>query len=437
MPARNVGGEISTTTKPMPGLWMEPRPGPPFRHLEEQVRRLQWLAITLVAVVAVLPASVFLAIQLTNLRLDTERHARYLAHVLTTEIARSGPDAATLHALLMKEASSTGLASVTVVNRSGRVFWRLGMTPSLFSLSRVAMRLQPEAAPLAEVRVEADDRPLLGLGARVLAIHLVVAIGLALVVYGLPLRSLRQALGAVEAAHTQLLHSAKLGAIGETYAGLAHEINNPLGILLSRVRLMLAAARERGFDAELVGGLEMIERHGTRIAGILRGLLTFSRRTHFAPVDTDLNHLIREVVALVEPPFTKYGIRLLPALDARLPAIQGSRDHLQQVFVNLLNNARDAMPNGGTVMLRTYQRAGRVVAEIEDRGPGVPPEIRDRIFEPFFTTKEPGQGTGLGLSVSYGIVQAHSGTIDLESGPGGGACFRITLPRGDSRAAPR
>jgi signal transduction histidine kinase len=133
-------------------------------------------------------------------------------------------------------------------------------------------------------------------------------------------------------------------------------------------------------------------------------------------------------------PFARHGIQIETALDPALPPVLGSQDHLQQVFVNLLNNARDAMPDGGGITLRTYRRNGVVVAEVEDRGHGVPPEIRDRIFEPFFTTKQTGHGTGLGLSVSYGIVSAHGGTIEVDSPLGRGACFRLTLPVGGPRA---
>jgi signal transduction histidine kinase len=406
---------------------MEPAGKPtPFLRLERQVWRLQRLTIVLVAVIAILPASLFVVAQLGQLGADTERHARQLAMAVTAELARGGPDVSALRALVEHETAARGLAAVVLLGADGREALRIGEGASVLSTSRIGVELPAAAAPFAHIAVTADDRRLLLDTGRVLGIHILVASLLALAVSRLPMRSLRHAIQEVETSQSQLLHSAKLSAIGETYAGLAHEINNPLGILLSRVRLMLAAADERGFDAELVRDLEMIERHGTRIAAIVRGLLVFSRKTRFEPVDTDLNELLHEVIALVEPPFTKHGVKVLAMLDPALPQITGSRDHLQQVFVNLLNNARDAMPGGGTVALRTYTANGSVVAEIEDSGGGIAPQIMERIFEPFFTTKD--QGTGLGLSVSYGIVSAHGGTIAVECPPGRGARFRLTLP---------
>jgi signal transduction histidine kinase len=242
------------------------------------------------------------------------------------------------------------------------------------------------------------------------------------------MRSLRNAINEVERTHVELLHSAKLGAVGEMYAGLAHEINNPLGILLSRVRLMLGAASQRNFNGELIRDLEMIDRHGSRIAEIVRSLLAFSRKTAFELGDTDVNAVVQETLALVEKPFGKHGVKVLSTLDPRLPSVLGSRDHLQQVFLNLLTNARDAMPSGGTVTVRTYRANGHVVAEVEDTGVGMPEDVADRVFEPFFTTKQREHGTGLGLSVSQSILSAHGGHVEVESEPGQGALFRVTLP---------
>jgi signal transduction histidine kinase len=172
----------------------------------------------------------------------------------------------------------------------------------------------------------------------------------------------------------------------------------------------------------------MIDRHGTRIAEIIRGLLAFARKTPFQLVETDLNRIIREVVALVEKPYVKQGIRIQSVLEPTLPSFRASPLHIQQVFMNLLKNARDAMPEGGPVTLRTSKNGRYLVAEVEDAGPGIAPEVEARLFEPFFTTKGVGEGTGLGLSVSYGIVSAHGGKILIESKPGHGALFRVMLP---------
>jgi signal transduction histidine kinase len=254
--------------------------------------------------------------------------------------------------------------------------------------------------------------------ARIFGIHIIVVTVLGLLIYRLPIRALRRAVEELEATQAQLVHSEKINAIGEVFTSLAHEINNPLAILIGRAKLMLATAKERQFSQELVRGLEMIDKHGTRIA----------EKTSFNLTETDLNHVISEVVTLVEKPFAQHGTRIESRLDPNLPHISASPDHLQQVFLNLLNNARDAMPEGGTITLRTYPNGRHLVAEVQDTGTGIAANIQSRVFDPFFTTKPRGKGTGLGLSVSYEIVRKHQGDIQVESTPGQGALFRLMLP---------
>jgi signal transduction histidine kinase len=146
-----------------------------------------------------------------------------------------------------------------------------------------------------------------------------------------------------------------------------------------------------------------------------------------------VNGVIGETVALVEPLFARQGIGVQLFLDRSLPRVRASAQHLQQVFLNLVNNAHDAMPDGGTLTLRTYRDGSSLVAEVRDTGRGIPPEIQPRVFEPFFTTKDVGKGTGLGLAVSYGIVRAHGGDLTVESRQGDGAVFRVILPGGAMR----
>jgi two-component system NtrC family sensor kinase len=138
--------------------------------------------------------------------------------------------------------------------------------------------------------------------------------------------------------------------------------------------------------------------------------------------------VIEDVAKLVERPFAKHNIQIRFLLEPALPSLRASPHHLQQVFMNLLNNARDAMPEGGVITLRTSRVDGYLMAEVEDTGAGIADEDRQRVFEPFFTPKGVGKGTGLGLSVSYGIIRAHGGNIDVRSKPGNGALFRISLP---------
>jgi len=138
--------------------------------------------------------------------------------------------------------------------------------------------------------------------------------------------------------------------------------------------------------------------------------------------------LVRPGGVLVLDDAHKQGIRIQSLLDSPLPRVRASADHLQQAFLNMLNNARDAMPDGGTATLQTYVNGSNLVVEIRDTGGGMSSEVQARVFEPFFTTKAVGRGTGLGLSVSHGIVCAHGGGIGIESSPGKGATFRVTLP---------
>ena len=399
----------------------------PFDRLQAQARRLQRLMVLLVAVVALLPPTVYAILALGQLARETERHAHHLALLVTANGERPGAAVARLEALLMRPGALAGLAAVTVRDGTGAVALRVGEGRALLTQASVAIPLPAAAAPLASLEATPDDVPLVRQGLRVLLIHIAVAAVLAVAVYRLPMGSLRHAIEEVEATHVRLVHSAKLVAIGETYAGLAHEINNPLGIMLSRVRLMLAAPERRHGDA-LVGDLETIDRHGQRIANTVRSLLQFSRKTAFELDATDLNGVVADVVAHVERPFAAQGVRVTTSLGAPLPTIRGSRDHLQQVLLNLLTNARDAMPGGGTVTVRTRAGDGVVVAEVEDSGIGMAADVQARVFEPFFTTKREGLGTGLGLSVSHSIVTAHGGEIDVESEEGRGTRFQIRLP---------
>jgi two-component system NtrC family sensor kinase len=324
--------------------------------------------------------------------------------------------------MLRTEMGAMGIVSLRLVAEDGSHVLSLGAPGPRVVPTRISRRLPPPAAPFVELEVEPDARGLLSQVSRVFIIHVLVATTLALLVYRLPMRALRSALREGKRTYEELLHADKLSAIGEVYAGLTHEINNPLGIILARVRLLRRLAGEKGLPAELAQDLEMIDRHGTRIAEIVRGLLAFARKTAFELKETDVNRVVADTTAFLETPFAKQG-----------PRLRASPDHLQQVLVNLFNNARDAMPRGGVVTLRTRASGGDVLVEVQDTGTGIAPDIRGRIFDPFFTTKPVGQGTGMGLAVSYGIVRAHGGEIEVESRPGEGALFRVRLPAGDGR----
>ena len=231
-----------------------------------------------------------------------------------------------------------------------------------------------------------------------------------------------------------LIELEKLKVVGEMHASLTHEINNPLGIIVSKAKMILAEGKEKGYPPEVMSDLEIMTKHASRIAQVIRSLLTFSRRTPFQLKDLSLNEVIQETVALVEKPFARAGINIIRKFQPELGFMKGDDNHLQQVFLNLLSNAKDALPDGGTITVETCRdgSCGPVIARVRDDGTGISPKDLPRIFEPFFTTKEVGKGTGLGLSVSYGIIKAHNGDIKVKSQLGKGSTFTLVFdPAGD------
>ena len=231
----------------------------------------------------------------------------------------------------------------------------------------------------------------------------------------------------------QLQQREKLSSIGLLAAGVAHEINTPLTGVSSYTQMLLGMLAEADPKHSL---LQKIRRQTDRATGIVNNLLNFSRTggvTEFAEVD--LNRVLDDTLQLLEPQFRQSGVELAREYTEDLPHVYGNAGKLQQVFTNLLLNARDAIPDGGRVRLRTLSDdRDLVTVEVVDTGIGIAPENVARIYDPFFTTKGVGRGTGLGLAVSYGIVQEHSGHISVESAPGRGTTFRITLPTAGARA---
>jgi two-component system NtrC family sensor kinase len=222
----------------------------------------------------------------------------------------------------------------------------------------------------------------------------------------------------------QLGQSEKLAAIGRLAAGIAHEINNPLTGVLSFAQLLAEKPHMSDEDRE---DLAVITAETTRIRDIVRGLLDFARESPSERAPIDLERLVQDTARLLERQKEFRQVRMVLELCGQLEPITGDENQLKQVLLNLMLNACEAMPEGGELRVRT--RAGDpVLLEIRDTGHGVPPEHLDKLFDPFFTTKPPGRGTGLGLSVSYGIVQQHGGRIEVESRPGEGASFRVLLP---------
>jgi PAS domain S-box-containing protein len=222
----------------------------------------------------------------------------------------------------------------------------------------------------------------------------------------------------------------RLAALGRLSAGIAHEVNNPIGIISSRIEIMLLDAEAQPLPGTVMEDLKVLHRHAQRVARIAHGLLSFARASSIHHATVDLNQVVEETLLLMEKDLGKRGITIHRSLTANLPPVQGDSSALQQVMMNLLTNAGDALGRGGEISLETCPISGdeeRVRLTVRDTGPGISPEILPRIFDPFYTTKS--DGTGLGLSISYSIVHEHKGTIDVESLPGEGTVFILTFPR--------
>jgi two-component system cell cycle sensor histidine kinase/response regulator CckA len=236
----------------------------------------------------------------------------------------------------------------------------------------------------------------------------------------------------------QMLQAEKMAALGQTISGVAHELNNPLATILSWAERLA----ERSVDEKTKQGLEVILGESERAARIVRNLLTFARKRQTTRAMVDLNQVVRETLALRAYEQKVSNIQIVEALATGVPDVFADSHQIKQVLLNLLINAEQACigANGrGTIVIRTShdRDRGSAVLEVSDDGPGIPEERIGKVFDPFFTTKEVGQGTGLGLTVAYAIVQEHGGRIWVESKPGapgspgsksGGASFFIELP---------
>lgn len=225
----------------------------------------------------------------------------------------------------------------------------------------------------------------------------------------------------------RLMQADKLSSIGLLAAGVAHEVNTPLAVISTYAQML---AKQVTGDDQKSKLLDKIARQTFRASEIVNSLLNFSRVAPTEFVEVDLNKVVRETATLVEHQLQQARVSVEYDLTEPLPGLRGSHGKLQQVFLNLILNARDAMEHGGTLRLRSWLEGEAVRVEVADSGIGIAPENLTRIFDPFYTTKGAKKGTGLGLSVTYGIVQEHGGEIEVDSELGRGTRFRIEFPLG-------
>jgi PAS domain S-box-containing protein len=236
----------------------------------------------------------------------------------------------------------------------------------------------------------------------------------------------------------QLLQAEKMAALGQTISGVAHELNNPLATILSWAERL---SERRNLEDGVRRAIDTILSESERAARIVRNLLTFARKRQTTRAMVDVNQVVRETLALRAYEQRLTNILIIDALAAGLPHVFADGHQVQQVLLNLIINAEQAMVSShgrGTIVVRSWHDAQQesVTLEINDDGPGIPEDVQPKIFDPFFTTKEVGKGTGLGLTVAYAIVQEHGGRIRLESQANRGASFYVDLPVSGAKLPP-
>ena len=232
---------------------------------------------------------------------------------------------------------------------------------------------------------------------------------------------------ALKGAQVALVQSEKMAAFGQLGAGIAHEVKNPLAGILGLTQLSM---RKMDKDSPIYKNLTIIEKETNRCTTIIKNLLKFARQEKVAFEPVEINQVAEDAMAIVEHQLQMHKVKLNKDLTPELPRISGNANQIQQVLINLMINAQQAIQGeSGEITITTANHdSGMVHVCVKDTGPGIPAELQAKIFEPFFTTKEVGKGTGLGLSVSYGIIKDHNGNIEVKSAPGEGTEFKISLP---------
>jgi hypothetical protein len=300
------------------------------------------------------------------------------------------------------------------------------LDPGFFEILRSGRRESPDGAALYRVPLASRHSP-----ARRLLVNVATT----------PLRDMADAIAGTIVViedisarvqlEEQLQISEKMASIGLLAAGVAHEVNTPLTGISSFVQMLMQGTEP---DDPKTQVLEKIERQTFRAAKIVNGLLNLARPAQVDSGPVDVNNVINDVLSLLEHQLRTGRIQVRKELAATAPVVLGIEYKLQQVFLNLFLNARDAMPKGGWLSIVTRGAPDGATVEVADTGSGIPAEQLSRIYDPFFTTKDIGKGTGLGLSITYGIVQEHGGTITCDSAPGQGTRFTLALPLAAARS---
>jgi two-component system NtrC family sensor kinase len=223
----------------------------------------------------------------------------------------------------------------------------------------------------------------------------------------------------------QLQHAERLAFVGELSAGIAHELNEPLGRILGFAQLI---KKSDELNTQVSEDIERIIKASLYTREIIKKLMIFSRQMPQQITSVNLNTIVSNILYFIDVRFQSTGIKILERLDQNLPEIQADAVQMSQVMVNLITNSVHALPKGGKITVITKHRGNRVSLIVQDTGVGMSADLKKKIFEPFFTTKQVGQGTGLGLSVVQGIVESHNGNIKVISSPGKGSKFEILLP---------
>jgi len=249
----------------------------------------------------------------------------------------------------------------------------------------------------------------------------------------LAVHRLKEADEKMNALNVQLMQSDKLAAIGKMATGVAHEINNPLAVILQRTGWMQDLLQKEEFQksenfAEFQTSIRKIEEHVERARKVVHNMLGYARKMEPRLEDVDVNATVNQTIDILENYARINNIDIQTDLAPELPIIAGDQAQLQQVFLNLISNAIDAIDKEGAVAVKSVRSGGEIHVAVTDTGPGIPAEHQSKVFDPFFTTKQSGKGTGLGLWISYNIVEKMGGTITLNSQPGKGTTFTVKIP---------